>query len=111
MDYIYQYDVMGLGVLLLIQLCLYFGRHDKLKSHRYLIMIMILSGAVCFFDGVSGVLINSGNPVFYVPAHITTVLYFIAIICFPYTGMNFFLIEMGEKPRRYATVSPTDRMI
>ncbi len=100
MGYIYQYDVMGFGALFLTQLCLYFGRHNRLKSHKHLIMVMILAGAVCFFDAVSGIMLASGNPTFYVATHVCTVLYFIALICFPYSAMNFFLMEMGEKVRK-----------
>ncbi len=99
MDYVYQYDLMGLGALFVTQLCLFFGKHNKLKSHKYLILIVFLCGSICTWDAVSGILINTKNPSFAVIAEIALVLYFLALICFPYTAMNFFLREMGEKTK------------
>ncbi len=97
MDFSYQYDLAGVMVILASLICAWI-RPKLMKTFSLsLKLLIVLSILYVVFDAASSILIQTQNPSLYVPAYITTVLFFCCLFLFPYRAIVYFYELCGEK--------------
>ncbi|MCR5641179.1 MAG: EAL domain-containing protein [Lachnospiraceae bacterium] len=96
MLYYYQFDLAGIIILVFTVVSLWFRQRSLFRHAHYALCMLVTAFAFALSDALSAYLITLANPALYELTYIVLLVYFTALIIFPYFALQFIAKECGE---------------